>query len=125
MDRPFFGQQGAVAHTGRNEHDVTVAQAVLLRSQQILRTAAGTVYHLVKCMAVELHAVAALAYVPVRVYKTGAHFQLLIDVHEPEPVFFQLCLPLSGESSRPSTPAASSSILPSSDNFTNPTSFYC
>ena len=76
-------------------------------------------------MAVELHAVAALAYVPVRVYKTGAHFQLLIDVHEPEPVFFQLCLPLSGESSRPSTPAASSSILPSSDNFTNPTSFYC
>ena len=47
-------------------------------------------------MAVELHAVAALAYVPVRVYKTGAHFQLLINVHEPEPVFFQLCLPLSG-----------------------------
>ena len=91
----FIGKQGPVADTGRNQDDITLLEAVSLRTYQIFRTAAvAAADQFKKAVAVELNTGIGKADILVGVHKPGFHFQFLIEICRIQTDLAQECSPL-------------------------------
>lgn len=69
-----------MADARRYDDDIAALQAVTLRSDQIIQTAAVAVDQFIKGVTVKLHFVPGGADVFVRIHISGVHFDFLIKV---------------------------------------------